>query len=147
MSERKEQTSRYEANNSQQPPMCPYCQRRFANLDDLTLHIVTRHTQSGNTFTAPRLKDDAVSLKPEQLDAFVGEYQYGPAVMTVTRDASQLFAQLTGQPRFPIFPKSETEFEWRVVAANVRFVKGEDGKVTKAVHTQNGNTFDAPKIK
>ena len=106
-----------------------------------------RHTQSGNTFTAPRIKGDAVSLKPEQLDAFVGEYQYGPAVMSVTRDGPQLFAQLTAQPKFPIFAKSETEFEWRVVVANVRFVKGDDGKVTKAVHTQNGNTFDAPKIK
>jgi CubicO group peptidase (beta-lactamase class C family) len=106
-----------------------------------------RHSQNGNTFTAPKLPDDTVKLKPEQLDAFVGEYQYGPAVMTVTRDSSQLFAQLTGQPKFPIFPKSETEFEWRVVAATVRFVKGDDGKVTKSVHTQNGNTFDAPKIK
>lgn len=26
---------------------CPYCQRSFASQDDLTLHIVTRHTHSG----------------------------------------------------------------------------------------------------
>ena len=67
--------------------------------------------------------------------------------MTVSRDGSQLFAQLTGQPKFPIFPKSETEFEWRVVAASVKFSKGDDGKVTKAIHSQNGTTFDAPKVK
>lgn len=26
---------------------CPYCQRRFQTPDDLTLHIVTRHTHVG----------------------------------------------------------------------------------------------------
>ena len=66
-----------------------------------------------------------MKLTDEQLDAFVGQYQYGPvAVMTVSRDGTQLFAQLTGQPKFPIFPKSETEFEWRIVVAKVQFVKG-----------------------
>ena len=89
-----------------------------------------------------------MQLTAEQVEPFVGQYQYGLlAVMTVTRDGSQLFAQLTGQPKFPIFPKSETEFEWRVVAASVEFSQDDDGKVTKAIHHQNGATFDAPKIK
>jgi hypothetical protein len=26
---------------------CPYCNRYFATQDELTLHIVTRHTQTG----------------------------------------------------------------------------------------------------
>ncbi|MBC8002551.1 MAG: DUF3471 domain-containing protein, partial [Opitutaceae bacterium] len=107
-----------------------------------------RHTQNGNAFRAPRLADDAVKLTPGQLDVFVGQYQYGPgAVMTIKRDGDQLLAQLTGQPAYPIFPKSATEFEWRVVAAKVEFVKAKDGKITKAVHHQNGTTIDAPKIK
>ena len=107
-----------------------------------------RHMQNGNTFNAPKLAGEALKLTAEQLDAPLGEYQYGPlAVLKVTRDGEQLFAQLTGQPKMPIFPKSATEFEWRVVKAGVVFVKGDDGNVTKAVHTQNGTTFDAPKIK
>ena len=106
-----------------------------------------RHAQNGNTFTAPKLGDEVVTLTPEQLEAIVGEYQYGPAVMTVTRDGATLMTQLAGQPKFPIFPKSPTEFEWRVAKAGVVFVKDGDGRVTKAVHTQNGTTFDAPKIK
>jgi CubicO group peptidase (beta-lactamase class C family) len=110
--------------------------------------IAARHTQNGSTFTAPKLAEDAVKLTAEQLNEFVGKYQYGPlAVLTVSRDGSQLFAQLTGQPKFPIFPTSETEFEWRVVKAKVQFVKGDDGKVTKAVHRQEGANHDAPKIK
>jgi CubicO group peptidase (beta-lactamase class C family) len=105
-----------------------------------------RHTQRGNTFTARKLSDD-VQLTADQLEAFVGKYLYGlTAVMTVTREGTQLFAQLTGQPKYPIFPTSESEFEWRVVKASVKFVPGDDGKVTKAVHHQNGVTFEAPKL-
>ena len=67
-------------------------------------------------------------------------------MLTVTRDGEQVSAQLTGQPAFPIYPKSATEYEWRVVAASVEFSKDAEDQVTKATHHQNGATFDAPKI-
>ena len=37
--------------------------------------------------------------------------------------------------------------EWRVVKASIRFEKDKEGKVTKAVHSQNGATIEAPKTK
>jgi CubicO group peptidase (beta-lactamase class C family) len=108
--------------------------------------IAARHTQGGHTFRAPRLSE-ATKLTDEQLDALVGQYQYGLfAVMTVSRKDQQLFAQLSGQGAAPIFPTADDSFEWHVVKASVRFVKDKDGKVIKAVHTQNGTTFDAPKL-
>jgi hypothetical protein len=109
--------------------------------------VAARHSQGGNVFRAPRMEEEKVRLTPEQLDAFVGQYLYGIAILTVRREGQQLLAQLSGQPEFAIFPTAEDSFEWRVVKASVRFVKGEDGKVIKAVHTQNGQTFDAPKVK
>ncbi len=110
--------------------------------------IAAQHTQSGSTFKAPKLGAAAVKLEAAQLDAILGQYQYGPgAVLTVTREDGQLFSQLTGQPKYPIYPRSATEFEWRVVPASVEFSKDAGGKVTKATHRQNGQTFDAPKIK
>jgi hypothetical protein len=78
----------------------------------------------------------------------VGRFDYGGgrAILTVTREGDHLFAQLTGQPRFEIFPKSPSEFFWKVVNAQVTFVKDDSGKVIKAIHHQAGKTFDAPKM-
>ena len=111
--------------------------------------IAARHAQGGNMFKAPRLAAEAeVKITSADIDAILGQYQYGPgAVLTVTRDGESVFAQLTLQPKFPIFAKSAVEFEWRAVPASVRFSKDKDGHVTKATHTQNDVTFDAPKIK
>jgi hypothetical protein len=66
--------------------------------------------------------------------------------MTVTREGQRLFAELTGQPRFEIFPRSESEFFWKVVNAQVRFVKDDNGKVLKAIHRQGGSELEAPRI-
>jgi CubicO group peptidase (beta-lactamase class C family) len=107
-----------------------------------------RHTQGGNTFKAPRVTEPEVKLTAAELDAILGDYQYGPgAVLTVARDGDSVFAQLTGQPKFQIYPKSASEFEWRVVKATVQFVKDKEGKVTGAEHSQNGGIIKAPKIK
>lgn len=110
--------------------------------------IAARHTQGGNTFRAARLVEAEIKLTDGELNAILGQYQYGPAaVLTVTRDGPSVFAQLTGQPKFQIYPKSANEFEWRVVKASVTFKNDKDGKVTQATHLQNGATLEAPKIK
>ena len=107
-----------------------------------------QHTQGGVTFKAPRLTEPEVKLTAAELDAILGDYQYGPgAVLTVTRDGDSVFAQLTGQPKFQIFAKSATEYEWRIVPASVRFSKDKNGKVTQALHTQGDAKIEAPKIK
>jgi CubicO group peptidase (beta-lactamase class C family) len=85
-------------------------------------------------------------LSPAVLDAYVGRYNYGVGIMTITRQGNRLFAQLARQPRFEIFPKSETEFFWKVVDAQVMFVKDEKGRVIKAIHRQGGQTIDAPRL-
>jgi len=107
------------------------------------------HHQGGGTITAPRLEEQAeVTLTPEQLDAFVGRYDYGggPAILTVTREGTHLFAQLTGQPRFEIFPASETQFFWKAVEAKLTFVRDATGDVTGGVHEQGGRRLEVSKI-
>jgi len=106
------------------------------------------HRQNGQTINAPRFdQPEAVKADGATLEALVGKYDYGSgAIMTVTREGDRLFAQLTGQPKFEIFAKSESEFFWKVVNAQVRFVKDTNGKVTKAIHRQGGAVIQAPRV-
>jgi hypothetical protein len=67
-------------------------------------------------------------------------------ILTVTREGDHLYGQMTGQPKFEIFPKSENEFFWKIVAASVTFVKDASGKVIRATHHQGGQTIEAPKM-
>ncbi|MFK7765712.1 MAG: serine hydrolase [Mariniblastus sp.] len=107
--------------------------------------VCAMHTQNGTTEKAPRLPDTMI-VPTEKLTKYVGRYDYGSGVMSVTSDGRKLFAQITGQPKMRIYPISETKFEWRGVKAEVEFVAGDDGETLKAVHTQNGRSFDAPKV-
>jgi hypothetical protein len=107
------------------------------------------HRQNGQTITAPKLEDVKVAkVNPEIYAAYAGKYDYGngKTIMTMTREGDRLFAQLTGQPKFEVFPKSETEFFWKVVNAQVTFVRNGQGKVTKVIHEQAGQKFEAPRI-
>ena len=107
-----------------------------------------RQSQNGAFFKAPRLTEPEIKLTAADLDAIAGEYQYGAgSILTVSHEDDVVFAQLTGQPKFPIFPKSATEFEWRITKASLKFNKDKDGKVTGATHSQNGGTIEAPKTK
>ena len=93
--------------------------------------------------TAPQVVSP---VSAASLAAIAGRYDYGMAVMVVTVEGDHAYAQLAGQPRFEIFPQSETEFFWKVVDAQVRFVKDASGRVIEAVHHQGGQTIHAPRL-
>ena len=98
---------------------------------------------------APRSTVTANAAKPVSsaaLAAIVGRYDYRNAILVVTQEGGRVFAQLGGQPRFEIYPQSETEFFWKVVDAQVTFVKDATGKVVSATHHQSGMTIHAPRL-
>ena len=117
------------------------------NKEGEVTHVI--HHQGGQTLTAPRLEQKSVvQINTAAYSDYVGEYDYGHnAILTVTKEGDRLLAQMTGQPKFEIFPRSETEFFWKVVNAQVTFVKNDKGKVSKIIHHQAGTEIQAPKIK
>ena len=96
--------------------------------------------QTGTRTSDPLPQErQAVKVDPSIYDAYAGEYELAPTFsITVNREGDQLFAQATGQPRFEIFPASDSRFFLKVVDAEIEFVRGADGKVTGLVLHQGG---------
>src|SRR6267154_725041 len=74
------------------------------------------------------------------LDGYVGSYQYGNAVLLVTRDGQQLAARPAGQWGYPIYPRSNTEFFFKRVDAQITFITDTQGKaVSLTMHRVGGD--------
>ncbi len=74
------------------------------------------------------------------LDRYVGDYK-GPApaaLLMITRQGTQLMAQITGQPNIPIYASAPTEFFLKVVNAQLSFVVPDSGPASSVVLHQNG---------
>ena len=88
-----------------------------------------------------------VTVPDAVLETYVGNYELKPGfVLTVTKEGSQLKAQATGQPDFEIFPKTETEFYVKVVAAQITFNKNSAGVVESLTLFQGGQEIVGKKI-
>jgi serine-type D-Ala-D-Ala carboxypeptidase/endopeptidase len=88
-----------------------------------------------------------VSVDPKIFDGYVGTYQLAPGVVfTITRDADHLYAQLTGQQTFEIFPQSKNDFFYKVVDAQITFVTDSAGRATELVLHQAGIDQHAKRI-
>jgi serine-type D-Ala-D-Ala carboxypeptidase/endopeptidase len=87
----------------------------------------------------------AIRVDPAVLQKYAGKYTLVPlvATLTVTSVEDRLFAQLTGQPRFRIYPESETQFFYKVVDAQLKFECDASGRVERVVLHQNGKDMSA----
>lgn len=93
-------------------------------------------------------EEEEVAVDTSDYSKYVGKYEYpGGVVMTITRENDQLFAQLSGQSRYEVYPKGEHTFFWKVVDAQITFHIGDGGVADYAMHTQNGSQFNAPRMK
>lgn len=108
--------------------------------------------QNGRDVPGPRVEGEVAQPKEQKLDAavlerYVGRYQLAPNfVLTVTREEERLFVQATGQPRLEVFAKSEREFFYKAVDAQISFVADAEGKITSLVLHQAGRDMPAARV-
>jgi serine-type D-Ala-D-Ala carboxypeptidase/endopeptidase len=113
------------------------------SVDDLGLHLL----DSRYPLSVPYGSPPEAKVSPGALDRYVGFYELAPnAIFTISREGDQLFAQLTGQPRVAIYPRSPGEFFLKVVAAQLSFETDKHGRVRALTLHQNGFDHAAPRI-
>lgn len=89
-----------------------------------------------------------VKVDPIIYDEYVGEYELTSDItIIITKEDNRIYAQVTGQDKYEIFPVSESEYFYKVVDAKITFEKDETGKVTNLILHQNGQDMPAYKIK
>jgi CubicO group peptidase (beta-lactamase class C family) len=87
------------------------------------------------------------TVTAEDLKNLEGRYDYGSGmVLTVTAEGDKLFAQMSGQSRFQIFPRGNDEFYWKVVDASIKFLRNEQGEISGAIHYQGGRELNVKKM-
>jgi CubicO group peptidase (beta-lactamase class C family) len=75
-----------------------------------------------------------IKLDPKLFDAYVGRFALDASpqfILTFTREGDHFYAQNSGQPRFPIFPSSETDFFLQAADEQITFHREADGSVPR----------------
>ncbi|OAB80444.1 serine hydrolase [Cochleicola gelatinilyticus] len=81
------------------------------------------------------------------LEEYVGRYELMPGfILTVTKEGTQLKTQATGQSQVDVFPKSNTVFYLKVVAAQITFNQNEAGKTESLTLLQGGQEITGKKL-
>lgn len=87
------------------------------------------------------------TIKVENAAQYAGDYQLAADfILTVSHANGQLFVQATGQGKNAIYMRAENAFYFKVVDAQIRFKRDENGMVIGLTLHQNGEHF-AEKIK
>ncbi len=96
----------------------------------------------------PRKFDETVQVAPKMMKRLEGRYQLVPNfVFTVKVEDNKLMVGVTNQPTLQVFPRSETEWFYKVVDATLTFKENKDGVFDSLELFQNGVRQTAKRVK
>ncbi|PAY19630.1 hypothetical protein CKO51_10230 [Rhodopirellula sp. SM50] len=95
----------------------------------------------------PRTFQSTIDVPIAKMKRCEGRYQIAPgAVFDVSIVKDRLMVQLSGQPAFEVFPKSETEWFYKIVQATLTFKDEQNGRFEALELFQNGIRVSATRI-
>lgn len=80
---------------------------------------------------------EAPAAAASSLDAYVGNYQMGKMLITISRDGDKLMGAAQGQPPLELVAQGPATFYVRQMDARLRFEKGADGSDQIAIDQGN----------
>jgi len=87
-----------------------------------------------------------IPLEAKNLSKFVGSYRLSDdEILETTLEADQLFVQITGDDRYPVFPYQDNAFFYKVADARLIFEMGENGRAEAVVLEVEGHGRTARK--
>ena len=114
-----------------------------ADVNDIGMHLLNRDIP----LSEPKPKPVEAVIDPKLLDGYVGRYQLAPKmVFDITRDGDKLFAQLTDQPRFRLFPEGGHRFFYKDVEAAITFTQADASPSPSLTLHQFGEHISAPRV-
>jgi len=109
----------------------------FANFEDLIDDIgLYALTGKQDILKLGAYKDEVkpIDVDSRIYDEYIGKYQTTPSFfILITREGDRLFGQGTGQPKFELFPESESTFFLKAVRAKIIFERDSSGKVYRLI--------------
>lgn len=89
-----------------------------------------------------------VKLNPVYLKDYIGVYTLAPGFeIAITQDGDALYAQATGQKKLRLYAERKDFFFFKVVDAQISFMRNDANVVDKLGLRQNGRIMNAPKKK
>lgn len=98
-------------------------------------------------YKIPEAKKEIKIDNLELYDNYVGKYEFlNGAYIDIFKKDNKLFAQVTGQDAFEIFPESNNKFFAKVFNASIEFKTNDRGEVTELIFEQIGMEFICKRV-
>lgn len=103
---------------------------------------------SGRKVEPPMIIRRSGHPSAEQVAKLAGSYKIGPmATFSITAEEKRVYAQLTFQPRFRIYPNDDAglTYHYRNIDAEITFAQDESGQITDLTLHQGGRDLPGPR--
>jgi serine-type D-Ala-D-Ala carboxypeptidase/endopeptidase len=118
----------------------------LSNAADYDVNIALGTHLVNAAYPPPKTRRE-VQVDPAVLATYAGRYEISPTfILAVRPDGGRLFIHATAQPEFEVYAESEAEFFYRVVDAQVSFVRPEGGVAPSLTLHQNGKDMPGKRL-